>query len=244
LGFEYLGLGAANGQPVIRVVGATRIADGSWHHVAAVYDQNSVCLYVDGVPDGSVAASGVMGIGVEGIQFGGEETPAADTAGVCLLDDIRVYHLALESDGIGALYEAGNKALADQFSVSAGRAAPCGYTDTPLKMDAIVRSNADSLAERDISVQWRRENGPGEVSFRPNQNVIDPCVCFGAGAHSIQPVPRMSSMVRVTVYRRSAAWWPTTPLISVTPGTRLSGGGGPPSSGMPRLLPIQAGVPC
>jgi len=178
LGFEYLGLGAANGQPVIRVVGATRIADGSWHHVAAVYDQNSVCLYVDGVPDGAVAASGVMGIGVEGIQFGGEETPAADTTGVCLLDDIRVYHLALQSDSIGALYEAGNKALVDPFSVSAGRAALCGYTDTPLKMDAIVRSNADSLAARDISVQWRRENGPGEVSFRPNQNVIDPCVCF------------------------------------------------------------------
>jgi hypothetical protein len=206
LGFEYLELGAAKGRPVARVVGSRGIADGSWHHVAAVYDQNSVRLYVDGTPDGSVAVPGIMGTGVEGIQFGGSETQAADTTGVCLLGDVRVYHLALQSDSVRALYKAGNKALASPFSVSTGGAALWGYAGTPLRIDAVVRSHADSLAASDIRVQWRREDGPGEVSFRPDQNVVDPCVCFtepGVYHLSMRARVGQDSVVdstRVTVY--------------------------------------------
>jgi serine/threonine protein kinase/WD40 repeat protein len=206
LGFEYLELGAAKGRPITRAVGVTSIADGSWHHVAAVYDQNSVCLYVDGTPDGSVAAPGIMGTGVQGIQFGGAETPKADTTGVCLLDDVRVYHLALQADCIHALYEAGNKALTNTFSVSTGGVALCGSAGTPLKMNAVVRSNADSLAAGDVWVQWRCENGPGEVSFQPGQNVVDPYICFtepGVYQLSMQARVGQESVVagtQVTVY--------------------------------------------
>jgi serine/threonine protein kinase/WD40 repeat protein len=109
-GFTYFGLGARDNKPVTNVSGTVDIADGLWHHIAAVYDQTSVCLYVDGVWDGSATARADMGTGVKGVEFGGSEIPS-DSTSVCLLDDVRIYHAALLPEDIAVLYEMGKPAV-------------------------------------------------------------------------------------------------------------------------------------
>lgn len=118
-GFEYLGVGARDSQPVTRVVASASIADGAWHHVAAVYDQDSVRVYVDGEPAGCAAASAAMGTGVEGIAFGEEKLQESEDTDVCLLDDVRVYHIALQQESIRALYRTGERTMTDRRFVNA-----------------------------------------------------------------------------------------------------------------------------
>lgn len=172
LGFTYLGLGARGNKPVTSVFGTVNIADGTWHHVAAVYDQNSVRLYVDGVSDGFMTASADMGTGIRGVEFGGAEIPS-DSTSVCLLDDVRIYHAALPQGDIAVLYEMGNPAVTSRLFVGIDGPVGFGHVGSPLQMHAIVQpQNAD--------VQWTLKEAPGEVCFLPSPNVIDPYVCCTA----------------------------------------------------------------
>jgi hypothetical protein len=101
-----------------------RVDDGQWHHVAGVFDNGTLTIYIDGNPkepysggttfgSGDAVRFGYLGVGSESTAFDAEpRTPAAFFDGD--LDDVYIYHRALtaaeiayladDSPGDGELY--------------------------------------------------------------------------------------------------------------------------------------------
>lgn len=90
--------------------GYTAVDDDRWHHVAGVYDGTKLCLYVDGVLDNSVAASGLIDLYDDPIMIG-ENALLRDPRGYPsrswkgLIDDVRIYNYALSETDIKTLNE-------------------------------------------------------------------------------------------------------------------------------------------
>ena len=96
------------GRSFVRVNDATlpgtlNVADGAWHHLAAVWDGTRLALYVDGQPDVSRPVA-VTHVDVAAPLFFGrhfENNPQWELAGS--LDDVRIYDRALSAAEIQAL---------------------------------------------------------------------------------------------------------------------------------------------
>ncbi|MFO1475271.1 MAG: sugar-binding protein [Verrucomicrobiota bacterium] len=75
---------------------------GEWHHVACVYDGNTMRLWVDGKLDASRSRQGPIGTNEFPVWIGGN----AELGGHCwdgLIDDVRVYNYALPDARLQAL---------------------------------------------------------------------------------------------------------------------------------------------
>ena len=87
------------------LVSETVITDGQWHHVGLVYDLDSLHrrLYVDGilVAEDPTIVSGVPSDG--GLHIGASNDLDAGTFFFGLIDDIRIYNVALNPDEIASL---------------------------------------------------------------------------------------------------------------------------------------------
>jgi len=84
------------------VQGSISINDDNWHHVAGVYDGSDLLLYVDGVLDNSVTATGTMDENNDAVYLGGN----AGVAGRGFngrIDDVYIYDTALSAASILAL---------------------------------------------------------------------------------------------------------------------------------------------
>ncbi|MHC4867179.1 MAG: LamG-like jellyroll fold domain-containing protein [Planctomycetota bacterium] len=77
------------------VGGTVPVDDGLWHHVTGVYDGANLYLYVDGVLDNSVTASGSLASNTNFVYVGGENATTRRWKG--MIDDVRVYDYALEA---------------------------------------------------------------------------------------------------------------------------------------------------
>ena len=115
------------------IVGETDLRDGLWHHVAAVLnaeniptpDVSHIKLYVDGrsenisaVQAQSIHTAGDYDVTVGVYQFSGKLFSG-------LIDDVRIYNLALTPDNITDLYYQGNPCGA----IPADRTGPDGVPD-------------------------------------------------------------------------------------------------------------------
>ncbi|MCX6903384.1 MAG: LamG domain-containing protein [Verrucomicrobia bacterium] len=85
-----------------RVTTKRAVGDGQWHHVVGVYDGQRVAVYVDGVLDGSVAASGPLALNTEPVWLG-DNSAARGQSFNGLLDDVRLYAYGLSEEEIKAL---------------------------------------------------------------------------------------------------------------------------------------------
>ena len=88
------------------VEGETRVADGTWHHVAVVAADHGYRLYVDGRPDGSGVLEGVADPKGSVLKIGrvSADFPEEQERGFCgAIDDVRVYARALDHDHLAAL---------------------------------------------------------------------------------------------------------------------------------------------
>ncbi len=85
-------------------IGSTaRVDDGNWHHVAAVFDNGKMTVYVDGVAGGTgtkgkafgsgATRYGFLGAGSQANKFDGARTSGSYFNGE--LDDVRIYDRAL-----------------------------------------------------------------------------------------------------------------------------------------------------
>ena len=85
-----------------KVLGSINVNDGKWHHVAGVYDGSEISLYVDGILDVSLTASGNVATTTHQVWLGGNvERPGREWNG--LLDDVRIYDHALSAAEIVGL---------------------------------------------------------------------------------------------------------------------------------------------
>ena len=84
------------------VQGSVSVNDGNWHHVAGVYDGSELLLYVDGVEDNAVTATGTMDTNNAAVYFGAN----AGVGGRYFdgrMNDVYIYDTALSPGSIQTL---------------------------------------------------------------------------------------------------------------------------------------------
>lgn len=84
------------------VYGNTDVNDGHWHHVVGVYDQQNICLYIDGSLDASAAASGSIRINDEPVYIG-ENSQIPNRFWNGMIDDVRIYNYALSAEEVSEI---------------------------------------------------------------------------------------------------------------------------------------------
>ena len=85
-----------------------RVNDGLWHHITGVYDNGTLTVYIDGVPEPSAVGGPTYGSGNTRFGFIGANSEAGafnspTPSGAALageVDDIRIYHRALTQEEI------------------------------------------------------------------------------------------------------------------------------------------------
>ncbi|MBN1360780.1 MAG: hypothetical protein JW993_09320 [Sedimentisphaerales bacterium] len=85
------------------LVSDVTVTDGQWHHVALVWTGQDRVLYVDGVEvarDAHATPAGSTG----GLHIGCGADAAPGTFWLGLIDDVRIYNVALSSDEVATLY--------------------------------------------------------------------------------------------------------------------------------------------
>ncbi len=121
--------------------GNTLIADGTWHHVAVVYDGAKKYLYIDGELDASVDCNGLLN-SWDGYPFyigSSSATHPSDFFG--LIDDVRVYDRALyagEIQQIAGITPDTNAPTPDSMTWST---VPYATGDASIKMVATTASD-------------------------------------------------------------------------------------------------------
>jgi len=95
----------------VDLAGRTRIDDGQWHHIAGVFDNGLIVIYVDGVADATIKSGktfgtgnrrfGFLGVGSEADVYDGLKGPEYYFAGE--MDDVRLYTRALASEEVKEL---------------------------------------------------------------------------------------------------------------------------------------------
>ncbi len=88
--------------------GVSALNDGDWHHLVATYDGAHERIYVDGVVESSLAASGSLAVVSSALRAGGL-SDGTNTGNwlTGTLDDVAIYGTALSAARILAHYEAG-----------------------------------------------------------------------------------------------------------------------------------------
>lgn len=108
---EINGAGAGTGQVGFDILtnsgqldfgGTTRVDDGNWHHIAAVYDSGAVRIYIDGSLDANTTRGtrfgsgntrfGFLGVGSEATAFNGTRGPTVYFNGD--MDEFRLWNVA------------------------------------------------------------------------------------------------------------------------------------------------------
>ena len=86
------------------LVSESVISDGQWHHIGFVWDGAYRSLYVDGVEVvKDVAAQNPLTSATGGLYIGAGKNLEAGTFFAGLIDDIRIYNIALTADQIEAI---------------------------------------------------------------------------------------------------------------------------------------------
>jgi tetratricopeptide (TPR) repeat protein len=86
------------------VEGKTKVDDGQWHHVAAVYDGASLQLYLDGVLDNAEVATGTIAANEQPVFIGSNGAPEFPKEWNGLIDEVRIYSRALSAVEIADLH--------------------------------------------------------------------------------------------------------------------------------------------
>jgi autotransporter-associated beta strand protein len=105
--------------PSIDTTNSTDLANGAWHHFAAVHDGSAARLYVDGVQAAVDATPGTASTQFAPVLFGNEDGTARYYKGP--LDEMRLSNVSRSSNWVWAVYQniASNAAFAS-FSVVSG----------------------------------------------------------------------------------------------------------------------------
>ena len=118
------------------VWGTTNIADDKFHHLAGTYDGSFVKIYVDGVLENSVSASGsIVYAGTLNLWLGASQQPSQFRRFKGLIDEVQIYNRALSASEIQQLYQGQGTCSTKVVTFTAG---------TPAKA-AEVNANFDAL---------------------------------------------------------------------------------------------------
>jgi hypothetical protein len=85
-------------------MGGVDVSDRLWHHVAGTYDGSKICVYVDGVLEDSLPATGSISTNDYKVSIG-NDLQDPNEAWTDFIDDVRIYNYALSEEEI--MYLAG-----------------------------------------------------------------------------------------------------------------------------------------
>lgn len=85
-------------------MGGVDVADRQWHHVAGTYDGSNICVYIDGVKEDCLAATGSISTNDYNVSIG-SDLQDPNEAWTDFIDDVRIYDYALSAEEI--MYLAG-----------------------------------------------------------------------------------------------------------------------------------------
>ena len=148
--------------PYGNVTGSVAVDDGLWHHVAGVYDGSKICLYVDGIVDTCLDASGPFNSSTYNVWIG--SNPVSEQGWEGEIDDVRVYNAALTPGNIVVL--AGKEGmLYVPLSIPASQVNlvpkdPCDSEDPNLGKNAFDPNNLDIINFLDYALlanDWLKE---------------------------------------------------------------------------------------
>jgi hypothetical protein len=92
---------------IVDVIIGSFPADTNWHHIVGVWSASGVSVYVDGVLNATSGNTSSFGSSVSGsTTIGG--TTTGDGYATGLIDDVRVWRLAIDATDIADLYASGN----------------------------------------------------------------------------------------------------------------------------------------
>ncbi len=84
------------------IYGTTDVNDGHWHHVAGVYDEEKIYLYIDGNLDASAEAPGKICVNDEPVYIG-ENSQMPNRFWNGLIDDVLIYSYELSAKEISEI---------------------------------------------------------------------------------------------------------------------------------------------
>jgi len=94
-----------NGLSTNNVASVTSVNDGAWHHVVGVYTGSQLQIYIDGVLNNSVAATGVIARNAQNVQIA-RNAELASTEFDGKIHDVRIYSVPLSPSRVAELYGA------------------------------------------------------------------------------------------------------------------------------------------
>ncbi|MCH8006325.1 MAG: hypothetical protein IH888_08860 [Planctomycetes bacterium] len=142
------------------VQGSVSVNDGTWHHVAGVYDGAQLLLYVDGQLDTAVTATGTMDTNSSAVYFGAN----ADVAGRYfngLMDDVYIYDTALSASAIQTLAQ---KSLLGWWKLN--------ETSGTTANDISAYSNDGTLTNM-VGTEWTAGRDYGGLDFEGTLDYIE-----------------------------------------------------------------------
>lgn len=89
------------------IEGSTPIVQDAWQHIAFTYDGSTAKVFYNGVLDGSVSASGLIGTSTGDLEIGTYQWPIPPPVYTGELDDIKIYNKGLSEAEILQLYQEG-----------------------------------------------------------------------------------------------------------------------------------------
>lgn len=136
--------------------------DGNWHHLAITYNGNKKTLYLDGSVIAEMEDTGIINSGFwNNLYIGASISPIDSSFYQGLMDEVRIYNFALNTDDIEVLYHSVNKVLkkintVEFVSVCEGENY-LGWEETGLYSRVLQRidlnaSGADSIITTNLTV--------------------------------------------------------------------------------------------
>ena len=160
---------STEGLNTVDLQGNIPVDDGNWHYVVAGYDGLSKFIYVDGVLDVQVAASGSIMTSTFPAVIG-DDPYWGSRPFTGLIDEVTLYNRALTSNEIVAIYQAGTNGMC------APSPAPSFLSTMPLDQTLRIGATASFSAIAECSVpvayQWHK-NG------QPISQATGSAYCFG-----------------------------------------------------------------
>ncbi|MHC4642643.1 MAG: LamG-like jellyroll fold domain-containing protein, partial [Planctomycetota bacterium] len=139
----------------------TRVDDGQWHHVAGVFDNGTMTIYIDGKAEPSTTGGatfgssatryGFIGVGSEASGFDGNKGPTSYFNGY--MDDVRIYDRALSAAEIRTIGAPPEAWAPSPYDGQVGVVSPVTLNWMPgkyaAKHDVYISTSRDLVNSRD-----------------------------------------------------------------------------------------------